>query len=207
MPKKKSTQNRNITEFAKRVKSVLWRQDTGKKERIKYETWQVRVEELESKDGAGYTHSQAIVQASKDYPCLARLFREYDLKEFDPNPESHPAIRQFSEAGVDSGGVVCEGKKQSYRDSLRWAIDAAGAFLRTGEQPVVCPCDAAWYLYEQAKSEPRDFLGKVGQAEMKSSGETEAQKGARASARRSITDLDNMLATLEVDDEGRDESL
>ena len=195
MPKSKSTQNYSIIEFEKRVKSVLWRQDGGQKERPKYDAWQARVTELKSEDGAGYTHAQAVVQAAKSHPCLSRLFREYDLSAFDPNPDSHPAGSRTAKP-TDEIEVICENKKQSYRDSLRWAIEAAGTFLRTREQPVTCPCDTAWYLFEQAKSEPKDFLGKVGQSEMKSSGETEDQKNAKASARRTIAELDGMLAAL-----------
>ena len=207
MPKKKLAQNHNVVEFAKRVKSVLWRQDSGKKERPKYDAWQEKVKELESKDGAGYTNNQAIVQASKDYPCLARLFREYDLSDFDPNPESHPTLKQFGKTQNTPGKVTCENKKQTYRESLRWAIDAAGAYLRTNEEPVMCPCDAAWYLYRQAIEEPKDFLGKVGQIEAKISNESEDEKNARKSGKRSIAEIDAMLSELEIENVGHNESL
>lgn len=209
MPKKKPAQNRNVVEFAKRVKSVLWRQDTGNKERPKYEGWKKKVEGLESKDGAGYTNNQAIVQASKDYPCLARLFREYDLSDFDPNPESHPTLKRFGETRKSTDGVVCEGKKQTYRETLQWAIDTAGAFIRTGIEPNTCPSDAAWYLYRQAIEEPKDFLAKIGQVETKFVGESEDDKNARKSGRKTIAEIDSMLATLkeEAEDEGHDDSL
>ncbi len=193
--------SRVVTEFAKRVKSALWRQDTGK-ERPRYEAWIKKVAELESSEGAGYSHAQAIVQASKDYTCLFRLFREYDLTAFDPNPDSHPQIRKFGQpAGKNSDEVICEGKKQPYRVSLNWALDAAGTFRRTGNDPVSCPCDAAWYLYELAKDEPKDFLGKVNQVEMKGDSESEDSKNAKKSGRRSIVEIDAMLAELEAGDE------
>ncbi len=199
--KKPLAVSRVVTEFAKRVKSALWRQDTGK-EKPKYDAWIKRVAELESSDGAGYTHAQAVVQASKDYTCLFRLFREYDLSAFDPNPESHPNIRQFGEPrSKDTDEVICEGKKQPYRQSLQWALDNAGTFRRTGNDPVSCPCDAAWYLYELAKEEPKDFLGKVNQVEMRGDSESEDSRNAKKSGKRSIAEIDMMLATLEEDKE------
>ncbi len=199
--------SRVVTEFAKRVKSALWRQDTGK-EKPKYDAWIKRVTELESSEGAGYTHAQAVVQASKDYTCLFRLFREYDLTSFDPNPDSHPQIRKFGESkSKDISEVICEGKKQPYRQSLNWALDNAGTFRRTGNDPVTCPCDAAWYLYELAKEEPKDFLGKVNQVEMKGDSESEDVRNTKKSGRRSIKEIEEMLAELESEDERDDDSL
>jgi hypothetical protein len=206
--KKPSQTGRSITEFAKRAKSILWRQETGKNH-PSFDKWKARVEELEA--GSGYTHAQCVVQASKDFPCLNRLFREYDMKAYDPHPESHPEIRQFETADTAFNGIFCEGIQQSYRDSLRWAIDAAGAYLRTGKQPVKCPCDAAFYLYKQACEEPKDFMGKLGQIEVRGIGESEEDKNFKASSNKSIAELDGMLAELmweeeenEVDEEIED---
>ena len=199
--------SRVVTEFAKRVKSALWRQDSGKKH-PKYDAWVKKVAELESSEGAGYSHAQAVVQAAKDYTCLFRLFREYDLVAFDPNPDSHPQIRKFGESkSKDISEVICEGKKQPYRQSLNWALDNAGTFLRTGLEPVTCPCDAAWYLYILAREEPKDFLGKVNQVELRGDSESESVKNAKKSGRRSIKEIDEMLAELEVDDDRDDKSL
>ncbi len=189
--------SRVVTEFAKRVKSALWRQDPDKKH-PRYDIWTKKVAELESSEGAGYSHAQAIVQASKDYTCLHRLYREFDTIAFDPNPDSHPQIRRFGESkSKDLSEVICEGKKQPYRQSLNWALDNAGTFLRTGLEPVTCPCDTAWYLYIQARNEPRDFLTKVNQVEMKGDSESEDVRNAKKSGRRSIAEIDAMLAELE----------
>ncbi len=205
LPEKPLAVSRVVTEFAKRVKSALWRQDTGK-ERPKYEAWVKKVAELESSEGAGYNHAQAVVQASKDYTCLFRLFREYDLTSFDPNPDSHPQIRKFGEAAnKSSDDVICEGKKQPYRVSLNWALDAAGNFRRTGNEPTSCPCEAAWYLYELAKGEPKDFFGKVNQVEMRGDSESEDSKNFKKSGRRSIAEIDAML--LELENDRNDDSL
>jgi len=196
-------EKRSIVEFESRAKSVLWRQEPGRDENRKsYNSWMEKVKTLQSPEGAGYTHAQAVVQASKDYPCLNRFFREYDLSAFDPNPESHPQIRQIENLSGNESNVVCEGKTQSYRDSLRWAIDAAGAFLRTGLQPKMCPCDTAWYLYQQAISEPKDFLAKIGQIESKNSFESEDDISIRKSGKRSIAELNSMLTVLEEEING-----
>lgn len=190
----------HIREFEKRAKSILWRQESGRDEdRKSYISWMERVKELESQDGAGYTHQQAVVQASKDHTCLSRLFREYDLGAFDPNPESHPRMKAFGNSTNGQDKVACEGIKQSYRESLRWAIETAGTYLRTGVEPETCPCDAAYYLYQQAISEPKDFLGKVGQIESKGAMESEDEKNIKKSGRRSINEIDSMLAELELE--------
>lgn len=185
---------RDVTEFAKRVKSVLWRQETGK-EHPTYDTWVSKVEFLQSSDGGSYTKPQAIVRASKDYPCLHRLFREYDIRAFDPNPESHPNILTKDAVKPDNtlAGVICENKEQTYRQSLQWAIDAAGEYLRTGRPPISCPCNSAYYLYQQAISEPKDFLGRVGQIESKGVGESEEEKDIKRSGKRSIKEIEMML--------------
>jgi len=191
----------NVAEFAKRARSILWRQNTGT-EKPEYDAWTERVEELER---GGLDRSRAIVRASKEFRCLHRLFREYDVSEFDPNPESHPTIRHFG--GHGSSGeekIRSEGKQQSYRESLRWAIEAAGRHLRTGETPTSCPCDAAYYLFRQAIDEPRDFMGRIGQIESKTDADAEARRNAEKSGRRSIAEIDKMLARLneESEDDG-----
>ena len=201
----KSPTSKNITEFTKRVKSVLWRQDSGK-EKKSYDTWKARVDKLESKDGAGYSRHQAVVQASKDFPCLSRLFREYDLSALDPNPDSHPV--GTSPSGSPNGETAtCEDRKLTYRENLQWAMDTAGEFLCAGKQPTSYPNNAAWYLYEQAKADPKDFLGKVGQVESKGSGESEDERNTRKSGKRSIREIDDMLSELEAGDEGYDDTL
>ena len=199
MPAKKASKTRDLTGFASRAKSILWRQDG--KDKKSYESWKARVEELSSKDGGGLTKNEAVVRASKEYPCLGKIFREFDVREFDANPESHAHIRHYGEAPPKAGQVRCEGKEQSYRENLRWAMNAAGEHVRTGEAPTSCPNNSAFYFYEQARSEPKDFLAKVGQIESKSDGESEAQKNARLAGKRSITEIDGMLSELEIEPE------
>lgn len=188
--------DRDITEFAKRAKSVLWRQEIGKNnEHHTYDSWISRVEFLKSPDGGAYTKQQAIVRASKEYKCLHQLLREYDLRSFDPNPESHPNVLMKADLAPDASlaGVICDNKEQTYRQSLQWAIDAAGCFMRTGKAPTSCPCDTAYYLYQQAIAEPKDFLGRVGQIESKGVGESEEEKDLKRAGKRSVKELESML--------------
>lgn len=196
-----TTPNRDINEFSKRVKSILWRQDGGKDKPV-YNAWKSRVDFLQSADGGAYTKNQAIVRASKEYDCLHRLFREYDIKEFDPNPESHPNLVMQGAVQPNStlAGVLCDNKSQTYRESLQWAIDAAGCYLRTGQMPISCPCDAAYYLYQQAIQEPKDFLGRVGQIEAKGIDGSEEDKDMKRAGRRSISELEAMLQEIMSDD-------
>ncbi|MFA5186688.1 MAG: hypothetical protein WC551_09450 [Patescibacteria group bacterium] len=201
MRQKKTSANKvkDLNEFASRVRSVLWRQDNGEEKKT-YDHWKDRVASLESSDGAGMTHNEALVRASKEYPCLTRLFREYDVSEFDPNPDSHPQIKHFGHQPKIT--ATSEGKEQSYRENLRWAIESAGTYLRTGKHPETCPNDAAWYLYRQAIEEPKDFLGRVGQVESKGDSEAEQQRIDRKSGQRSLAELNEMLDILEAPTDG-----
>lgn len=187
-----------INEFAKRARSILWRQDHSK-EKPTYDKWNARVDELVK--NAGLTQNQAIVRASKEYPCLHKLFREYDVSDFDPNPESHAEIKHYGHTPQLNAEVFCEGIEQSYRDSLRWALQAAGAYLRTKKNPVTCPCDAAWYLYRQAIEEPKEFLGRVGQVEAKSDPEEANRRSIQKSAKKSISEIDSYLEELDTENE------
>jgi len=184
-----------LNEFAKRVRSVLWRKDPGSEKKT-YEKWSARVKELE----AEYTKNQAIVRASKEFPCLHRLFREYDLREFDPNPESHAEVKHYGAGKLPDGSIEIGDEPQSYRDSLRWALDAAGRRLN-GEEVTSAPCSAAFYLFRQAIEEPKDFLAKVSQLEVKADAETQAMRSARKASARAIAEIEAMLEELEVEEE------
>ncbi len=197
-PEKKITQTGTLNEFAKRVRSVLWHQDIGSN-KVSYDKWEARVKELQSADGAAYSRGQALVCASKEFPCLYRLFREYDLASYDPNPESHPMIKHYGlVANVKE--VHCENKEMSHRDNLNWAIAAAGEFLRTGKMPSICPNNAAWYLFIQAREEPKEFLSRFNQIESKSDDGVQ-QRQARQFGQRSIQELEAMLKELTTDEQ------
>jgi transposase len=199
-PGRRSSPTKEVSNFAHRAKSVLWRQDAGAVKKT-YEAWKARVDKLSKENGGPYTKEQAIVQASKDFPCLGKLYREFDVSEHDPNPESHPqhaAGRQQPGASfAEGGGVQNEGVEQGYRENLAWALEAAGTFLRTGTKPTSCPNDTSWYLYTQAVESPKEFLQRVAQVEGKGDHESEEQRNSRKSAKRSADEIDQMLSTLD----------
>lgn len=184
---------RSITEFKKRAKSVLWRQGKGT-ERKEYNKWKDKVEDL--KAGASYTEAQAIVQASKDYACLRPLFREYDIRGHDPNPGSHNGIEYHGE----SSEVLNEEKEQTHRENLKWALLAAGERKRTGKAPEITPNNAAYYLYEQAIEDPKDFLAKYTQIEAKGDGDEEDRRLMQRSGKRRIAEINEMLQVIENPD-------
>ena len=200
-----TTRKAGLTEFTKRAKSVLWRQDQDRVHKT-YERWKDRVAELESKDGAGLTKDQAIVRASKEFLCLRQLFREYDVRRFDPNPESHATVKHYGENAVEEKDILNEGKELCYRDNLAWAVEAAGAWLRTGELPGVIPNDSAYYLFKQACDSQKEFMARLGQVESKDSSESEAKRQVRKGGEKSIKEIDLMLAELEPGNQQTEES-
>lgn len=194
----------DVRMFAKAARSILWRQDQGK-EHPTFKAWESRVAELASKDGGGLGRNQAIVRASKDFKCLHRLFRDYDVTEFDPHPESHAAIQHWGDAkGMEAADetVVFGGKECGYRENLKWALDAAGEYLRTKEHPTTAPNGSAWFFYRQALDEPKDFMAKFGQMEQKADDGKDA--GSRRETHKSIEELHGFLEELE--NEERDAS-
>lgn len=118
---------------------------------------------------------------------IAHLALDYKISE--------SYVRKICTRRVAVPTVRSEGKEQSYRENLAWAIGTAGEFLRTAVRPIKCPNDAAWFLYMQAINEPKDFMAKFSQVEAKlDTGESE--RAMRQSGRRSIQEIDSMLAEL-----------
>lgn len=99
----------------------------------------------------------------------------------------------------DAPEVTCEDRDLSYRDCLRWAIAAAGNLRRTGEEPTVVPCNQAFFLFQQAMLEPKDFMAKIGQIESKEDAETSLERSIRKATKRSIEEIDTMLRQLGED--------
>jgi len=191
--KQRITPATSMVEFKKRAKSILWRQDSGNsKGRKAYNSWMEKVDEFKK---GGMNPQQAVVQASKDFSCLAQLFREYDVGENDPHPGSHPTIQQYGQPTAMEG-IECEGKSQSHYENLMWAIAAAGKLLRTGDAPETAPNDAAYFLYRQACDDPKEFLGKFTQVDMRSGDDLEEQRLAKKTGERSIDEINEMLQTL-----------
>ncbi len=67
-----------------------------------------------------------------------------------------------------ANAIISEGKDSSTKENLLWAIESAGKLLRTGIIPTTCPNDSAFFLYQQACEQPKDFLTKFLQVEGRS---------------------------------------
>lgn len=196
-PKPRQATVDDMGNFLSRAHSILWRSGGNGDEYKDYHAFDEHLNALMSKDGGGLTKNEAVVMAAKEFPCLESLFKRFNVKKYDPSPESHPGIQHFGDS--DKHDVECEDVKQSYRENLRWAIEAAGTKLRTGVKPETCPCDSAWFLYEQAISDPKDFLSKLGQIESKVDAEDAADRKGRKAGEKTIAEIDGMLAELETE--------
>jgi hypothetical protein len=198
MAKKSSS----IEEFTIRAKSILLREDRGEQ---LHAQWRDKIDAIRSE---GMNQKKATVLASEDFLCLTRLLKEYSFNDIYVNRPAdarrNGTLLGSTVAFIKPGAVVCEGIEQSHRANLRWAIDQAGAFLRTMQSPGSCPNDAAWWLYRQAIEEPKDFLAKYNQIEGKCDDEQETLRKARHSGERSIAEIDRMLDALENVNEQED---
>lgn len=189
MTSEKSLPLGGFEEFESCARSILWRLNTGSREaRKQYNKWLKCIADL--KKNEGYGHREATIRVSKGFPSLRQSLREHDVSMYDTDDSMTDEPRK---------GVKSEGKEQSHRDNLNWAISAAGETLRTGKRPTVCPNDAAYYLFMQAIDEPKDFLSRFTQVENKSSDGDEDPRSARA-VQRSVDELDRMLDALDEEE-------
>lgn len=184
-----------VEEFVSAARKILWRIHPHL--HTEYHEWNSLVQRLQST--RKYTRYQAMVQASKDFECLHDLFGCYDLSLHDPDPSSHGDLAAIAKARKEAArgnapgvAIKSEGVSQSHRQNLTWALEAAGRFLRTAEEPAKCPNDAAYYLYRRAIEEPKEFLAKVTQTESK----VKTDDGDERAGKRSIRELGEMLETL-----------
>lgn len=177
-----------ITDFVKRVRSVLWGID-----KTQYDRWVDRVCYFEHN---GYSKGQAQVRAAKEFPACRPFFREYDIRQFDRDSGSHPDIVFFGDEKRAREIVNLE-KDMSYRDNMRWAAAAAGQHLRTGEEFYEIPNDTAFYLYQQALGDPKDFMTKFGTMEGREDMEAILEKSTRKLADRAVNEIDKWLGELE----------
>lgn len=182
----------DVRAFLSNCRKAIFRSEPGGKA---YKRWEKIVEEFEA-DG-GMLHREACIQASKDFPCCKKLFVAYAkaLDGIDPIPESHPDL--YTEQQDDQpGGMKCENRELSYRENLDWAIEAAGKERNEGQAPETCPNNTAFYLYHQARENPKEFLGKFTQMAGRGIDEAEEQRHARKGGERSISEIEEMLETL-----------
>lgn len=182
--------------FISAARSILWRQ-TKDGQHSEYDKWEKRRIALASDEGGGLANGQAAVRASKEFKCLHRLFREFDVSQYDTNPESHPEIQQWGKtsAAAKEDDVTFDGNELSYRENLHWAMEAAGQYLKDGKNPASAPNGSAWFFYRQAIDEPKDFMAKFGQMEAKASDASETS--ARKEARRTVAEIHEFLEALE----------
>lgn len=178
-------------EFQKRCRSILWRADGGRAEKPTYDKWQARIKELMDLDSE-LKQEEATVRASKEFPILLRLFKEYDLTEFDPNPDLFPVKAATDEDDEDV--VPCADLEQTWLDDLRWANQAAGRRLRTGKDPSSCPNDRAWWLYRMALEESKEFFNRLQQAEREATQANAAKVAGMGAEQVAMDQIDQMLA-------------
>jgi len=210
---------KTLTAFRAEARKTLWAQDSGSDKGALYRQWERRIEELEK---TGLTRPQAMVTASKEFPCLTRLFRQFDLSHYDPDPNLAPVgtgaenearlhskaepalpIAQLSPSGVPESkgldvptkptGVVCDNVEATHLDNLRWAADAAGHFMRTNKSPRTCPNNSAWFLFRMAIEDHKAFLDKLHGVEMRARDDAEREASLRNTSNRGIEEIECML--------------
>lgn len=195
-----------LKDFLTQVRKVLFRREGGTDKKT-YNEWRGKVHEL-YKTG-DYSKYECQVMAARKFECCRPLFEKYDVSAYDPMakkgditggnaPFEEGSKVTVSERPIDSklgeDAIECEDKELSYRENLAWAIKAVGNERRTNIKPNTCPNDTAYWLYTQAKKEPRDFLGKLNAIEAKNVNQND-DIGRRA-VKRSIEDIDVMLEEL-----------
>ena len=94
--------------------------------------------------------------------------------------------------------IQSDGKEQSYRENLLWACQAAGQKLRTGNRPTSCPNDKAFFLYQLACENPKDFMTKFSQVETKEKDDAE-DKAKKRSTQFLLEEIESQLEALEVE--------
>jgi len=186
-----------IAKFISKARSILWALDNEHKAYHEWEACIVKV--MKRHECKRY---QAVVQVSKDYKQLKDLFTIYDVKEYDPTLgvehgkwDVHSTDKQKAKAIVK-----CLEEDTPYREQLRWALATAGEFISSGKEPLTCPCWGAYYLYDQARENPKEFMAKLGQAESKIDAEAERNAGTKKSSRRNVEEIGEMLDLLLYDE-------
>lgn len=187
----------SVKQFESDAKKLLWAKTrTPGNKHPDYDNWKTRIAEITSQ--RKISRLEAVLIASKERACLAPLMNEYDFESY--------GIVGSPDINEGGGGIVCLNKKQSYRDNLRWALSAAGELQMLGVQPAECPNNSAYYLYTQALEDPKDFLQKIGQVESKVLESERELEDTKRQSKRSISELDEQLATLEEEEKADDVS-
>ena len=117
---------------------------------------------------------------------------------FKPTPPPDPSRVPKGVSGIED--IQSENVEQTFRENLTWAIDAAGLKLRTGKSPTKCPNDSAFFLYQQAVENPKDFLTKFAQIEGRS-GDSDEDKETSRVCKRAIFEIEEQLAALDSEEQ------
>jgi len=191
----KNSPAKAVQNFAKKARSILWAMDDGARvDKVNYHKWEARIKKLQEEEGL--ERKVAIVQASKDFSPLLKLFREFDVSMYDLDLDEKGKVGP-TVSSEKLREIVCEDKKLSRIEEMEWAATAAGKFLRTREMPVACPNDGAFLWFQQAIEEGKHFLDKLTQMTCKNIDEMNQQRRANISGRRSIEEIEEMLKVLE----------
>lgn len=191
--------------FAKEARTILLARGFGEDKTGLLKQWEADVALLESPAGGGLDRRQAIVLASKNFPCLAILFEKYEVSIFDPDPRvkvrkpteaNNTHVAETPQIGERLKPAECLGIKQAHLTNMRWAADAAGEFFRTGDGPKSCPNNSAWFLFKMAISEEKAFMDRLHAAESKVAEESEFTKKMKRVGKRQIDEISEMLQTL-----------
>jgi hypothetical protein len=134
-----------------------------------------------------YDAGEAICKLAEDYHCTEKTVKRHVQR----------GMRSEMEVTIPS-----EGKQQSYRQNLNWALEAAGRFIRTKDEPESCPNDAAFFLYTQAVAEPKDFMAKVSTLEKGS--EDQSDREEKRSTRKSLAEIEAFLEKLSDEEKQAD---
>lgn len=94
--------------------------------------------------------------------------------------------------------VESENVKQTYRQNLNWALEAAGEYLRTKRRPKKCPNNAAYFLYKQAIDDAKDFMTKVSGFEK--GADNDDGSDIKKSTRKSLLEIETFLETLDAEE-------
>ena len=191
-----------FAKFRSQARKILWASDSEHKA---YYEWEGCIEKAMKR--FEWTRPQATIQMAKDYKQLKDLFTIYDVADLDPAPDmKHGKFDVHSTDKQKAAALVkCEDKDIPYREQLRWALDTAGRYASDKEEPDVCPCWGAYYLYVQARENPKEFMAKVGQVESKSDADADRVAGHKQSSKRNVEEINEMLDALFNEEEPEEE--
>ncbi len=122
-----------------------------------------------------------------------------DKPAFVAGPPPPPLNEKFDPLKTQhvNSPIQSENRDQSYRDNLLWACEAAGQKIRTGNRPNSCPNDKAFFLYQLACENPKDFMTKFSQVETKEKDDAD-DKAKKKSTQFLLEEIESQLEALEM---------